>query len=370
VKFLHTADWQIGMKAAHVGSRSTDVRRARFESAERVIRIAQQRGADAILVTGDTFEDNAVSTVDVQRVSDILAAFGGPVYIISGNHDPSVAASLWQHAGWRRPNLHLLLDETPFEAAPGVTLYPCPLTTKTSSLDPTAWIAGAGGDGVRIGLAHGSVPGANVAENCFPIPRDAPRRCGLDYLALGHWHSTASFDEPLESARMAYAGTHEQTKFGERDSGNALLVEVRERGALPIIEQIATGSLTWLELKRSVEVAPDIERLRQHIEALPNAATTLLKVSLEGVLHPDALEELERLRDVIEARFSLFHKLDDSSLLPAPSDASWVERLPLGLVRGVAERLLSGTAFTNDPEAARNALMRLYRLAHNAEVAR
>ncbi len=353
-----------------MGAGSADVRRARIESAERVVRIARERGADAMLVTGDTFEDNAVSTADVQRVSDILAAFGGPVYIISGNHDPAVAASLWQHPGWRRPNLHLLLNETPVEAAPGVTLYPCPLSSTTSSQDPTAWIAGAGGDGVRIGLAHGSVPGANVAEDCFPIPRDAAARCGLDFLALGHWHSTASFGEPIASARMAYAGTHEQTKFGERDSGNALLVEVRERGALPVIEQIPTGSLTWLELNHSVEASADIERLREQIDALPNPATTLLKVRLEGVLHPDALEELARLRDVIDARFSLFHRLDDSALLPAPSDATWVERLPLGLVRGVAERLLSGTTFTNDPEAARSALIRLYRLANSAEVAR
>ncbi len=370
MKFLHTADWQIGMKAAHVGARSADVRRTRFESAERVVQIARERGADAMLVTGDTFEDNAVSTADVQRVSDILAGFGRPVYIISGNHDPAVAASLWKHAGWQRPNLHLLLDATPIEAAPGIMLYPCPLSTKTSSQDPTAWIAGAGGDGVRIGLAHGSVPGANVAEDCFPIPRDAATRCGLDFLALGHWHSTASFDEPIMSARMAYAGTHEQTKFGERDSGNALLVEIRERGALPVIEKIATGSLTWLEMKQSVEAAADIERLRRQIEALPNPATTLLQVRLEGVLHPDALEELSHLRDVIDARFTLYNKIDDGALLPAPSDATWVERLPLGLVRGVAERLLSGTAFSNDPEAARSALMRLYRLANNTEVAR
>lgn len=82
MKFVHTADWQIGMRAAHVGANAFKIRNARFTAAERVVAIARDRGADAILVTGDTFEDNAEQTTDIQRVSDILASFGGPVYII------------------------------------------------------------------------------------------------------------------------------------------------------------------------------------------------------------------------------------------------------------------------------------------------
>jgi len=73
MKFLHTADWQIGMRAAHVGANAHEVRSARFTTAERVVTSAREKGADAILVTGDTFEDNAVQTIDVQRVSDITA---------------------------------------------------------------------------------------------------------------------------------------------------------------------------------------------------------------------------------------------------------------------------------------------------------
>jgi hypothetical protein len=87
------------------------------------------------------------------------------VYVIPGNHDPAIAASLWQHPSWNRPNLNVSLEEVPIEAAPGVTLYPCPLTSKSSRIDPTAWIAQAGGSGVRIGLAHGTVQGASVVED-------------------------------------------------------------------------------------------------------------------------------------------------------------------------------------------------------------
>jgi DNA repair exonuclease SbcCD nuclease subunit len=361
MKFVHTADWQIGMRAAHIGERASRVRAARFDAAERVVAIANERGADAMLVTGDTFEDNAVSSTDVQRVADILARFRGNVYLIPGNHDPAVAASLWQHPAWRRERLHVLLEDAPVVAAPGVTLFPCPLKTKASNLDPTAWIAGASGDGVRIGLAHGTVEGAAVTEDVFPIPRDAATRGRLDFLALGHWHSTASFDESLARARMAYAGTHETTKFGERDSGNVLLVEVRERGAMPVVERIRTGSLRWLDLAFSVRSDVDLRAVIDEIDALDEPATTLVSLRLRGTLHPDALPVLRHLRDLLEARFTIFAELDESGLLPEPTDDAWIDRLPMGLMRNVALRLLRDPS--DDPDAARRALIELYTIA-------
>ena len=51
---------------------------------------------------------------------------------------------------------------------------------------------------------------------------------------------------------MAYSGTHETTKFGERDSGNALLVEIASRGSTPVIESIRTGGLQWTVIEESL----------------------------------------------------------------------------------------------------------------------
>lgn len=39
MKFLHTADWQLGMKAAHVGEVGARVREERFLAARRVVEI-------------------------------------------------------------------------------------------------------------------------------------------------------------------------------------------------------------------------------------------------------------------------------------------------------------------------------------------
>ena len=43
MKFFHTADWQLGMKAAQVGVAGERVRAQRLKTAERIIRLARDQ---------------------------------------------------------------------------------------------------------------------------------------------------------------------------------------------------------------------------------------------------------------------------------------------------------------------------------------
>ena len=369
MRFVHTADWQIGMKASHVGEAGPRVRDERLAAARRVVDAARAAGADFVLVAGDTFEDNGVDRVLVQQVADILAGFAGPVYVIPGNHDPLVPGSVWDHPAWRASgNVRVLREERPVEF-PGGTLYPCPVRAKRSGMDPTAWIPRDGGRGLRIGLAHGTVEGVPQDEPDYPIGRDAASRRGLDYLALGHWHSMARYSGPDGAVRMAYAGTHETTKFGERDSGNALLVEIAGPGSPPAITPVRTGGLSWLSIEEDVRNPGDITRLRERIEQVAEPASSLLEVRLAGVIAPADQQELNRLQEILAARF-LWARLDVSGLRPSPGDDLWVATLPAGLVRDAAARLrtLTDPAYGGprpegaSPEVASRALLELYAL--------
>lgn len=202
--------WQSGSLGAlcgRGGSGRRGVRRIRGHAARRVVGAARDSGADFILVAGDTLEDSGVDRVLIQKVADIVGSFGGPVYVIPGNHDPLVPGSVWEHPAWRSGgNVRVLPEERPVEV-PGGTLYPCPDRAKRSGKDPTAWIKPEGGQGIRIGLAHGTVEGVHQVEPDYPISRDAAERAGLDYLALGHWHSTATYAGPDGTTRTAFQGT-------------------------------------------------------------------------------------------------------------------------------------------------------------------
>ena len=378
MKFVHTADWQIGMKAAHVGAVGARVRDVRLETARRVIEAAATHGAEFILVAGDTFEDNGVDRVLVQKAADILADSAVPVFVIPGNHDPLVPGSVWDHPAWGEgEKVRVLKAAEPVEI-PGGRLYPCPVLEKHSRKDPTAWIDAAGKDGLRIGIAHGTVEGMPQVEPDHPVPRDAALRAGLDYLALGHWHSTALYEDAAGVVRMAYSGTHETTRFGERDSGNILVVEISGAGAPPVVTRVKTGALAWLTLDEEIRQAGDLARVCALVEQEEDPDKTLIEVRLSGLLPGSVGPELGRLKEVLESRF-LFHRLDSGGLRPAPEDASWLEGLPQGVLREAALELRAlaaaeSAAGATDPEEegdspriAAQALMELYTLVQGAE---
>lgn len=168
---------------------------------------------------------------------------------------------------------------------------------------------------------------------------------------------------------MAYSGTHETTKFGERDSGNALLVEIADRGATPVIESIPTGGLKWKVVEETLTDIGDAAQVREQIESLPDAGKSLVDLRISGILHHQDQPELQRIEELVAARF-LYGRLDKSNLAPSPSDESWLDAVPGGIMQSVARRLqdLTDPSFISDrpegapPEVATRALLELYRL--------
>lgn len=356
MKFIHTADWQIGMKADSVGDCGPRVREERFAAAKRVIDVAKSENVDFILVAGDVFEDNGVDRKLVQKVADILRSFPGPVWIIPGNHDPLVPGSVWEHPSWNAPNLKVISENVPVKVSDAV-LYPCPSREKRSTANPTAWIPKEEIGLIRIGLTHGTVEGIRQDEPDYPIPRDTPERTGLDYVALGHWHSYAAYTGSDANVRMAYSGTHETTKFGERDSGNVLVVEIESYGKAPKIKPVRTGGLDWSTVSEELINRGDIIRVKENIESIQKPDRTLIQARLSGILNMEDQPEVEHLQQILDSRF-FWSDLDISQLGASPTDQSWIDDLGPGIIQQAALRLLQGSG--NDPELTQLALSRLY----------
>jgi DNA repair exonuclease SbcCD nuclease subunit len=357
------------MKAAHVGGVAPRLREERLAAARRVIGVARDQAAEFILVAGDTFEDNGVERTLIQKAADILGSSPVPVYVIPGNHDPLTPGSVWEHPAWKTmQHVHVLREEKPVEI-PGGILYPCPVKDRQSRKDPTTWIGTGDAGAIRLGLAHGNVEGVPQPEPDHPIARDAAARAGLDYLALGHWHSTATYPAGDSAVRMAYSGTHEATGFGERDSGNVLVVEIAGPGSPPRVMPVRTGGLAWKVVEKDIREPGDLRRVRADIESQESPNSTLVELRLKGLLPADERDEIARIEEILASRF-LFHRLDSSGLRPSPGDASWMAGLPPGILQTVAARLqeLSDPGFSGQrpdgvsPEVASRALIELYAL--------
>ncbi len=370
MRILHTADWQIGMRAAHAGERAPQVREARLTAAARVVQMATDRGADVLLLAGDTFEDNAVEPVVVRRVADVLQRARCPVFVLPGNHDPLGPGSVWNHPVWResRDRIRVFDSTEPVELG-GAVLLPSPCVAKRSADDPTRAIREVSGHRLRIGVAHGALrdQGFDVGADDHPIAADAATRSGVDYLALGHWHSTVVLPAP-EAARLAYPGTHETTKFGERASGHALMVTLDEPGRGAHTEVLETGTLRWIDRDQELHDDEAVARLREEIDKLTDPEHVLVRLRLSGTLGAAGFEALDALEEAASARF-LLARVERDKVVPRPDSAqAWIAALPDGVARSVAERLLiqAGESDPHRRDVALAALARLTAMARRA----
>jgi DNA repair exonuclease SbcCD nuclease subunit len=316
-RFVHTSDWQLGMMATGLGAAAEKVRAARLDAVKNVLCLANDRRVDAILLAGDLFEHNQVSTRLIEQVAGVLNDHTRiPTYIIPGNHDAYSRDSLYRRPIWGqlREHVHVLTKPEPVALTAEVTLFPCPLLRRHGMDDPTAWIPQRGNDGggLRVGIAHGTLRiREDVGDDDFPIALDSAAYHGLDYLALGHWHSTLSDT----GGRCWYSGTHETTSFGERESGNALVVTCTGPGTAPHVETARTGTLSWSDCQIDVDRQDLNDEIRKYRE-WPHADRCLLRLALAGQTSPQLSSRLGDLAAVLQTRF-LYHVCDESRLRAA-----------------------------------------------------
>lgn len=323
VSFLHTADWQIGMKASRVAAVAEDVRRARLDTAKRLMRMARESKVDFVLVAGDLFENNLVDNEAAHQVVQALSACSPiPVYVLPGNHDPLTPDSIYNRSVFRDylpPNIHILRTNEAVAPVPGVVLLPAPVMSKESYSDPTEQFqtpSEVAQDSIVIGLAHGSlrIPG-KFQEHDFPIALDAAERFGLDYLALGHWHSFYLHSD----GRTVYPGTPEPTGFDEQGSGAAAQVIIEARGLLPKIERLDTNTLFWQTREYDASGDPDhvVSCIKHDVDKIQDPSKTLLRLILEGHASSDNLQWLLDLQSWLRARL-LYVEVDRSRLITRP----------------------------------------------------
>jgi DNA repair exonuclease SbcCD nuclease subunit len=375
IRFLHTADWQLGLKAVHAGSKAKAVRDRRLATAEAVAALARREAVDFVVIAGDLFEHHDVDDAVVRRAVKALDDLAPlPVYVLPGNHDPLVPGGVWDRSAWRRagPHVHLLRHAGEVPMADGVVLLPAPLSQKHSTLDPTADLPprGDGDTRIRIGVAHGALDILPERGN-FPIAASRADDAGLDYLALGDWHGF------VQHGRAVYPGTFEASSFGEREPGDVVIVEIAAAGATPRLARHRVGALTWTQHEPAIADGTDVDRLRRTILDAGPLAAQLLRVrpKLAADLPDEVVAELRALhRELGDEAFFLDWP---SETLEVVSDAPLA--LPEGLLAAVDEDLraladgrlpavLAGNGAPQDPEALREARSLLARIA--AEVRR
>ena len=355
VRFIHTADWQLGLKLRYLSpERAAQLRLLRFQTVRAIGALAREVRADAVLVAGDILDDNALGRDALQQTQDALRDFGDiPVGLLPGNHDAATEDGALARLE-TTPSVRLLTRREPVRIGEA-WVYPCPLYRRHETEDPTAWLPErAAGEGIRIALAHGGVIDfSSDIESAVPNLIDADRviRLGFDYLALGDWHGTFRYN-----ARAWYPGTPEPTRFKESEPGAVLIVDIDGPGCEPRVQRRQVAQTHWLTLDREFTEDVQVEELRAELEALPQRSQTLIRLRARGVISMAARDALESLvQDYGERLAYLDADLDPLVAQPRPQDLASLTAEGF-MIAGV-QRLQSG-----QHPADAGALQLLYRL--------
>jgi DNA repair exonuclease SbcCD nuclease subunit len=367
MRFVHTADWQLGMTRHFLaGEAQPRYSAARRDAVAGMHSLAAEVGAEFIVAAGDVFEHNQLAPQVISQSLEAMRAIGIPVYLLPGNHDPLDASSVYTSALFKAEcpaNVRVLDRAGVHEVRPGLQIVAAPWRSKAPTTDLVADVLeGLPADGVnRVLVAHGGVDVLDPDPTKPSLIRLAAleyalSRGAVHYVALGDKHSVT---EVGRSGRVWYAGSPEVTNFDdvEPDPGHVLVVDVDETDPQrPVtVDAHKVGRWRFVSLRRQVDNSRDIADLDLNLDLMPDKDRTVLRLAMIGSLTVTDRAALDACLDKYSRVFASLRVWDShSDLAVIPADGEFTD-LGIGGFAAAAVDELVETARTGDAETAGDA---------------
>ncbi len=367
LRLLHTADVHLGARHTDLGERAAVLRERQFAAFRASVELALSEDVDLFLIAGDLFDSNTQPRRSVERVAAEIARLTRAsirTLIIPGTHDVYDGASIYRSydlASMARSASDWVVVLTPtvpeivFPAL-DVIVYGRVFDSKRSPRSP---LAGLDAHTERraswkIGMVHGSlaIPGKTEGDSVV-FTEEEISKTGLDYLALGHWHSAMEGHAGLTA--YAYSGSPEPVALDQDGAGQVLLVTLDDRDGYHKVtiepKRVGETLIERMELDIStVESQPDL------IDTIGRSADAnlVLDVRLVG-LYPDELDvDLDEVERALAASF-LRLRVRDETIPAVPEGSPPPPDTVLGAFCEDVDARLAQLAGSDDPAAAEQA---------------
>ncbi len=366
LRLLHTADVHLGARHADLGEQAAAQRERQFAAFRATVDLALAERVDVVLVAGDLFDSNTQPRRSVERVAAELRRLADGAIrtvVIPGTHDVYDGASVYRAydlaalAGLP-PDADRIVVLTP--ERPDVVIRELDLAvhgrvfaTKRAPRSPLAGFDVAGDDRAtwHVGMIHGSLHIPERTEHDEVVfTSDEVAGSHLDYLALGHWHSTQR--GRAGATVWAYSGAPEPVAVDQDKAGNVLLValEQRDRGRHVAVEERRVGRTRFERLDVAATEIPGQPALVEQIVARADP-DLVLDVRVTGV-RPDELDlspdEVER---EVAARFFRVRVRDASTAALPEGPLPPPDTIAGALVRDLEAEIAEREAASRDDEA-------------------
>ena len=340
LRIIHTADVHLGARHDDLGEQAAAQRERQFAAFKATVDLALTEKVDLFLIAGDLFDSNVQPRRSVERVAAELKRLAEArirTVIIPGTHDCFDRASIYRAydlaalAG-RRPDDGLITIIDPDHpsvhlAALDLVVVGQVFATKRAPHSP---LLGLGGpppdtDGPsasprpwRVGMIHGSIaiPGKTEHDEVV-ITTDEIAASGLDYLALGHWHSTQT--AKAGNVTYAYSGAPEPVALDQDRAGKALLIELDDAdGARSVtVRECQVGRTRFEKAEIDAATVASQPALIEQLAARTDP-DLVLDVRLAGVRRDDLDLDLIEIETALAPHFLKIRVRDVS--VPALTD--------------------------------------------------
>ena len=215
MKILHTADLHLGAPMrAHLPPREAKLRRDELLSTlHRILLLAKKEGCEAILIAGDLFDNEAAAAMLAPTVlAEIEKNQEIDFYYAQGNHEG---------CGWLPAilpkNLHIFGNSFAFFEKGNITFCGKSAPKRSDFLNISLQKRR-----INILVLHGAWSERDTKS--LDIPLGLLKDTGVDYCALGHYHSYS--EQRIDSRGVAvYCGCPEGRGFDEAGQKGVVLID-------------------------------------------------------------------------------------------------------------------------------------------------
>ncbi len=297
-RLLHMADVHLGARYRDLGDAASRQRDRQLAAFRRALDAGIATPVDVALVCGDLFDSNAqprrtveVAAIELRRLTDK----GIRVVLIPGTHDCYEAGSIYRvfdlrlMAGLSEGSdlLTVLTPDRPDVVFRDLDLviYGRVAATKTAARSPLADFTTAAESRARwrVAMIHGSmiIPG-KVEQDDVLFSNTEVAASGLDYLALGHWHSWQTGHSG--STTWAYPGAPEPMALDQTGAGRVAIVELAERAGERVVtvEPLTVGRTHFGSLELDAADVPSQGALVNRLMGLADP-DLIMDVRIGGV---------------------------------------------------------------------------------------
>lgn len=313
MKILHCADIHLDSKMNSVfeTSKAKERKNELLIGFCKMVDYADKNGVEAVLICGDLFDSNNVSSLTMNTVKKSIEEHPHMLFFyIRGNHDEdSFLAGMEQ----RPENLFSFSDgwtKYSLGATDRIHLYGAELNGSNNTKLFSEFAADE--DCINLVMLHGQV-GADIAVDSEAIDLRPLRGKNIDYLALGHIHAYGR-DRIDDRGIYSYCGCLEPRGFDEPGDHGFVILNIDEENKTIRDEFISFSTRHMWEIETDVTGAEGTADIIGFIrEKLTGGSITdrdYLKVVLSGNFNVEQEIDLDYINAVFKDIFYAFRVED------------------------------------------------------------